>query len=69
MPCASSVGCSTGRLAGFVAALRRKCQRKFFEINRFTIAVDEALQALEQLSNKGRLRVTPELRARAIASC
>jgi predicted nucleic acid-binding protein len=32
------------------------------------VPVDEALQALEQLPNKGRLHVTPELLARAIAA-
>ena len=32
------------------------------------VPVDEALQALEQLPNKGRLHVTPELLAQAIAA-
>ena len=32
------------------------------------VSVDEALRALEQLPNKGRLHVTPELLARAIAA-
>ena len=32
------------------------------------VPVDEALRALEQLPNKGRLHVTPELLARAIAA-
>jgi len=32
------------------------------------VPVDRALQALEQLPNKGRLHVTPELLARAIAA-
>jgi len=32
------------------------------------VQIDEALQALEQLPNKGRLHVTPELLAQAIAA-
>jgi len=32
------------------------------------VPVDEALQALEQLPNKSRLHVTPELLARAVAA-